>query len=358
MKIIRAIEAGLLALAASYVLSPSPAFAKEPDYSNAIKASPGYDTLTARPMWIEKITDGLYVIRGPITISKDDKLPHEPGDTTVRVTPGGVILVDAKYPENAAGILQLVKSITDQPVKYLINTHYHRDHSGGDAFMAEHGVEIVNQTSLRDDYVRNYLQKGEPAPRVVFGDSGAINLGGVRVEMYHFCPAHTEGDTVVYFPGLKAVSMGDVVIDGMPHIDYRGGGGSALGFVSFIDDILKLDFTVARPGHGRLMSKDFVRNYVKYVEIMNDRMKDVVSGGVPKDVARIAAALKLDDLPTDSPGIYWNHSVSTSIFMHMDLFGYHDEMARALADRQNGEPSLVPGGFTSRYGKITDVPAP
>ena len=135
------LRSSLLGLMACWALASTPSWA-DPDYSAAIKADPGYDTLKARPMWVEKIADGLYVIRGPITVDDKqqaaqppantapqsqggatalpntlrartpDMLPHEPSDTTVRVTPAGVILVDSKTTdETAASILQLVKTI-------------------------------------------------------------------------------------------------------------------------------------------------------------------------------------------------------------------------------------------------------
>ena len=378
------LSSSLLGLMACWAMASAPSWA-EPDYSAAIKADPGYDTLKARPMWVEKITDGLYVIRGPITVDDKqraplppvsttpqspggvaahgvqnarppDMLPHEPSDTTVRVTPAGVILVDSKTTdETAASILQLVKTITPLPVKYLITTHYHLDHTGGVPYMMAHGVQVVMQENLRRDYEK--AKRGGGSPEITFGNYGAIYLGGVKVEMYHFGNAHTEGDTMVYFPDLKAVCTGDAVIDGIPHFDYRGGGGSALGHVTVIDNLLQLDFAVAIPSHGRLLTKDYIRDYVKDVETMNDRMMTLVRNGVPKDVGAITKALKTDDLRTASTGIYWNHSVSTNNTMTNDLLGYYDEMAAAIAAEKDDQPMLVESnGFSERYNKIVDIP--
>ena len=372
-----------LGLIACWAMASAPSWA-EPDYSAAIKADPGYDTLTARPMWVEKITDGLYVIRGPITVDDGrraappavsttpqsqgahahgvqntrppDMLPHEPSDTTVRVTPAGVILFDSKTTdEHAASILQLVKTITTLPVKYLITSNYHLDFTGGVRYMMAHGVQVVMQENLRRDYEK--AKGGGGSPEITFGNYGAIYLGGVKVEMYHFGNAHTEGDTIVYFPDLKAVSIGDAVIDGMPHFDYRGGGGSALGHVTVINNLLQLDFSVAITSHGRLLTKDYIRDYVKDVETMNDRMMTLVRNGIPKDVGAIEKALKTDDLRTASAGIYWNHSVATNNTMTNDLLGYYDEMAAAIAAEKDDQPMLVESnGFSERYNKIINIP--
>ncbi len=81
-----------------------------------------------------------------------DDVFHEPGDVAVRVTPDGVILVDDKFDVNVPQIFNLIKTVTDKPVKYLINSHFHSDHAGGNGEMIKHGVIIVDQKDLRDSY--------------------------------------------------------------------------------------------------------------------------------------------------------------------------------------------------------------
>ena len=282
-----------------------------------------------RPMWIEKIRDGLYVIRGPINAGcmlgcklgeAGDGVLHEPGVVAARVTPEGVILVDAKFPQHVPEILALVHSVTDQPVKYLINTHYHSDHTGGDGEMLKQGIELIQQRYLWDRYEVQKLGGG--TPRITFDNYFALHLGGVEVEAYNFFPTgHTRGDTFVYFPDLKVVHVGDLVIRGMPHIDYAGGG-SAVGFVTAIYQLLKLDFDLAIPGHGQQMNREDIWQYVKKIETINARMKDAVRRGVP--VERVVPELGLDDLG-------WAHTASTTNFLTNDVRGYYAEMAAVLA---------------------------
>jgi cyclase len=285
--------------------------------------------LAARPMWIEKIKDGLYIIRGPIEVGcmlgckpgeKGDGVLHEPGVTAARVTPEGVVLVDAKFAQHVPQILALVRSVTAQPVKYLINSHYHPDHTGGDPEMLKQGVELIQQRYTWDRY--EATKQGGATPRVTFDDYFALHLGGVTVEAYNFFPTgHTRGDTFVYFPDLKVVHMGDLVIRGMPHIDYAGGGGSAVGFVSAIYQLLKLDFDVAIPGHGAPMTREEIWQYAKKMETMNARMKDAVRRSVPVD--KVVPELGLGDLG-------WAHSASTTNFLTNDVRGYYAEMAAVL----------------------------
>ena len=280
--------------------------------------------LTPEPMRIEKVKDNLYVVRGPFNLcspngcrptSVDDGLLHEAGDVAVRVTNEGVILVDDKFAQNVPDVLDRVKSITPQPIKYMLNTHHHADHVGGDGEIQNLGIEILAHRNIRENILRN---KQPGAPRIVFSDQAEVHLGGVEVQMKYLGRGHTNGDTIIYFPDLRTVHSGDLVIDGMPVIDYNNGG-SALEFVTTLNNLLKIDFDTVIPGHGRVLTRDFVRDYVPKLETMNKRMADLVKKRVAKD--QLEKALKLDDLG-------WAHTVSTGTFMG-SIAQYYDEVAAA-----------------------------
>src|ERR1700720_1305591 len=183
--------------------------------------------LVPEAMRIEKVKENLYVVRGPLhacapngcgATGVDDGLLHEAGDVAVRVTSEGVILVDDKFAQNVPDVLDKVKSITAQPIKYLLNTHHHTDHAGGDGEILSRGIEIIAHRNVRDNVIRN---KQPGAPRLVFNDQASVFLGGVEAQMMYLGRGHTNGDTVIYFPDLRAVHSGDLVIDGMPVIDYN-----------------------------------------------------------------------------------------------------------------------------------------
>lgn len=296
----------------------------------AVEPQKPYSQMTPRPMWVEKVKDGLYVVRGPLGTCMGPCVPgqpldgalHEPGDVAVRVTPEGLIIVDTKFVRDVPDLLKIIKTISPLPIKYVLNSHYHGDHVGGNGELIKYGAQLVVNEELREAYDRS--KRDGDSPPVTFGAYGAIYLGGVKVESHHFRSGHTRGDSFAYFPDLKVVHTGDVVIEGMPFIDYRDGG-SAVGWVEEIYDVLKLDFDWAIPGHGRLLTKDEVRQYVKNVEIMNERMKDLVRRKVP--VEQAGKMLKLDDLG-------WDKSPSTGTFMANSIPGYYAEMAAVLAAEQ------------------------
>jgi glyoxylase-like metal-dependent hydrolase (beta-lactamase superfamily II) len=250
-------------------------------------------------------------------------LIHEPGDVAVRVTPEGLILVDDKYPENLTDVLAALRTVSMQPIRYMLNSHHHGDHVSGNVNLAAMGVDIIAHRNIRENFLR-IKQPG--APNIVFEDRGGLYLGGVEVRMYHLGRGHTNGDTVIHFPDLRAIHMGDLVIDGMPVIDYAGGG-SALAFVKTIDNMLALDFDVAIPGHGKVMTKDEVRAYRNRFETMNQRMRELVKKGVAKDqvttLAGARAQLRLADLG-------WDNSVSTTASLN-SFPQYYDEIAGAGA---------------------------
>ncbi len=280
--------------------------------------------LVSAPMRVDQVKPGLYVIRGPFDPcapggcngrNTDDGLLHEPGDVAVRVTSEGAIVVDDKFVQNVPDVMARVKSITSQPIKYLLNSHHHADHIGGNGAVMDLGIEIIAHKNIRENILKN---KQPGPPRLTFTDEEAIYLGGAEVRMLYFGRGHTNGDTVIFFPDLRTVHSGDLVIDGMPVIDYDNGG-SALEFVTTLEKLMTLEFDTVIPGHGRVLTKDDVRAYIPKLKTMNDRMRDLVRKKVPND--QLAAQLKLDD-------IGWAHTVSTGTFMR-SIVRYRDEVAAA-----------------------------
>jgi cyclase len=274
----------------------------------------------AAPMQIEKVKDGLFLIRGPFNRCApngcsgpygDDGLLHEAGDVAVRVTSEGLILVDDKYQENVADIMEKVKSVSSQPVKYLLNTHHHTDHAGGDATFIN-TTEIIAHRNVRENFLRN---KQPGAPRVTFSDQASVFVGGVEVRAYYFGRGHTNGDAVIYFPDLKVIHTGDLITEGMPVMDYNNGA-SAIEWVTVLDKILELDFDVVIPGHGKLLTRENIRSDRQKLVMMNQRMAELARKGVPLE--QVFDALKLADLG-------WDHTVSTVAFKG-GLKGYYEEM--------------------------------
>jgi cyclase len=230
----------------------------------------------AAPSKLEKVGDGLYVISG------------DGGNTTVYLTDEGVILVDAKFERDHDDIMEKVKSLTGKPIKYVISTHPHGDHTGGNEKMRPFAV-IAGHRDARADMIQ---QKLPGAPEVTFTDEMSINLGGKEVVARHFSPAHTNGDVVVYFPALRVVSMGDTFNTGAfgVHIDYKSGG-SILEWNKTLDGALKWDFDTVIPGHGPVATRSDLIKFRAAVDATGIRVRAMVRDGKTKDdVAKVLIA--------------------------------------------------------------------
>jgi glyoxylase-like metal-dependent hydrolase (beta-lactamase superfamily II) len=228
---------------------------------------------------IREVMDGLYVIPG-------FDGGQSGGNVAVRVTDDGVIIVDDKFPYSFDFITEQVSAVTDQPIKYVLNTHHHDDHSGSNAdFMAS--AEVIAHKNARANIVRNN-QPG--APRVVFGDETAVFLGSAEVQMFHFGRGHTNGDAVAYFPDLRTVHTGDLFVYGQrlngstlaPFWDF-GNGGSVLEWPATLTRLLALDFDTVIPGHGPILTKADVRTFRGKLETVIDRVSAEIAAGATRD---------------------------------------------------------------------------
>jgi cyclase len=191
---------------------------------------------------LNKITNDLYEIE------------NDGGNVTVLLTDEGVVLVDDKFERDHDQITSLVKSVSDKPIKYVINTHHHGDHTGGNPKLAAMGVQFVSSEETRENMVEGNM-KG--LPNVAFEHHAHIYLGGKNVEIYHFGRAHTNGDSVVLFPAQRVLAGGDMITLGnaAPELIDYAGGGSAKEWPKSLQEVLKLDFDIVVPGHGDISKK-------------------------------------------------------------------------------------------------------
>jgi glyoxylase-like metal-dependent hydrolase (beta-lactamase superfamily II) len=212
-----------------------------------------------------KLADDLYVIHNDFV----------PGNTTALVTSEGVVLVDDKFEIDFANIVAEVKKLTNQPIKYVINTHHHADHSGSNAKMQQINVQVIASEQARENMV-DAKQPGQPT--MVFDHHAHVYLGGKNVELYHFGRSHTNGDVVVLFPAQRTLAAGDMFTfgDATPElIDYPGGG-SAKEWTSTLDSALQLDFDNVVPGHGNVTTKAEMRKFRDSTLRLRNRVHELV----------------------------------------------------------------------------------
>jgi cyclase len=223
---------------------------------------------------LNKVTDDLYEIEG------------DGGNVAVYITDEGVILIDDKYDQDHNQIVEHVKSVTDKPIKYIINTHYHTDHSGGNAKFLP-GVNIISTANARKNILshvdtREQSRDTQPA-NITFTDETSVFLGGKEVRARHFGRGHTNTDAVIYFPALRTVHTGDLMSGTNPLIDYPGGG-SLVEWTKTLDAAMGgLDFDRVIPGHGPVTNKAGLLAYRNLVEALRNRATEVVREGKTQD---------------------------------------------------------------------------
>jgi cyclase len=244
----------------------------------------------ARPLDIARVKGDLYMISG------------EGGNVAVYVTPEGVILVDDMFYRNSDDIRAKVASVTDRPIKYVLNTHQHDDHAGGNANLLAI-ANVIAQQNVRANlqHIKQPYYEDTPGtpiglPNITFVDELVVHLGGKEVRAKYFGRGHTNGDAVIYFPELKVVHTGDLFLGRTPtataaaaskppganiYVDYAQGG-SFLDWTHTLDGVLTLDFDTVIPGHGPVSTRADVAKFRADVDAMRTRIAELVRGGATK----------------------------------------------------------------------------
>lgn len=233
------------------------------------------------------------------------------GNVAVLTTEEGVILIDDKFERNVPEILEKVKAITPRPVRYVVNTHHHGDHTGGNARLME-SAEVIAHTNARANLVRNAMPG---ATRLAFDDSFELYLGGKQIQARHLGFGHTNGDVVILFPQHRVLHTGDLFVRGTPFIDYANGGSSEA-WMKTLDRILELEFDTVIPGHGPISRREDIVRWKADFETVRRRVRELKRAGKGRD--DVARELKLDDLAG------WS---MTGLFAR-SLPGLYDELAR------------------------------
>ena len=219
--------------------------------------SPAAAQQSAIPTKLVKVRDDLYMIEN--VNAKVADIGMYGGNITVLLTNDGVVLVDSKNERTHDDVVAKVKSLTDKPIKYLVLTHNHADHSAGAQKIQALGATVIISEDDRENMTR--APNAAWIPEFGYIGQAQLTLGGKVARLYQF-RGHTRGDTVVYFPADRVVAMGDLLTtpEDIPLIVNYADGGSWVDWSKSIDDVLKLDFDVAIPGHGPMVTKQQLAN--------------------------------------------------------------------------------------------------
>ena len=266
-------------------------------------AQQGQDFSTAE-INVLPVQGNVYMLVGPV------------GNSTVQIGEDGVLIVDTQFAELSDKILSVVRTLSDEPIRYVINTHAHPDHVGGNEPIRQAGSTIaggnvagaigdagVGAAILAHENALFAMTEQEPAlpfdalpTDTFFIDQKDLYFNGEAVRILHQPSAHTNGDSIVHFRSSDVISAGDVfVTTTYPFIDEEAGG-NIQGIIDALNRIIKIAVpadkqeggTLVVPGHGRLCDEADVVEYRDMLTIIRDRVQDMVDHGMSLRQAQAA----------------------------------------------------------------------
>lgn len=226
-----------------------------------------------------KLTESVYMLEG------------SGGNIGVCIGTDGTFMIDDQFAPLTKKIKTAIAKITDKPVQFLINTHFHGDHSGGNENFGGEGTIIVSQENSRKRMEADRFFGNPPKnkitdapkilPKITFTQSMNFYYNGETIQVFHLGEAHTDGDAIIYFKKSDVLHMGDVFVRyGFPYID-EPRGGNINGMIETIDTVLSqvTDATKIIPGHGGIAAKKDMIEYNNMLRTIRDRIKKSVDEG-------------------------------------------------------------------------------
>ncbi len=229
------------------------------------------------------VADGIYMLMG------------RGGNIGVSVGADGVFLVDDQFAPLTEKIKAAIAKLSDKPIRFVINTHWHFDHTGGNENLGKEGAVIVAHDNVyermsKDGFIEAFNLKVPAAPKaalpvITFNDTVTFRLNGQEIRAVHHSHAHTDGDSVIFFTSANVIHTGDILFNGIyPFID-ASSGGDVNGMIETAGRILAManDETKIMPGHGPLATKQDLEEFRAMLILVRDRMQKLLDQGKTLD---------------------------------------------------------------------------
>ena len=254
-------------LATLLVAAAARAFAQQPDFDKV-------------EIKVTRVAGTVYMLEGA------------GGNIGASVGDDGIVIVDDQFAPLAPKIREALHGITAKPIKFILNTHYHGDHTGGNAIFGHDGPIIAHE-NVRARLAAGSTVRGNatpPAPKdalpvITFNDRATIHVNGEDIRAVHFPHGHTDGDSIIFFPQSNVIHMGDDFFNGMyPFVD-TDNGGSVKGMLAAVDKVLSTmpDDAKVIPGHGPLSDKAGLRAFAEVLRGTTKAVADALAAGKTVD---------------------------------------------------------------------------
>lgn len=225
-----------------------------------------------------KVSDNVYMLTG------------YGGNIGISVGDDGVFVIDDQFATLTPKILEAIKKISNKPIQFLVNTHWHGDHTGGNENFNKLGATIIAHDNVRKRLAETpkrdkTMRPKEALPVITFNDKLSVHINGEKVKIFHVHDAHTDGDALLYFTKNNVLHTGDLYFNGMyPYIDL-GSGGSVNGYIKAVKQTLKLinDETKIIPGHGKLSNKTEYQAFLTMLETLKANVLAEIANGKTED---------------------------------------------------------------------------
>ena len=245
-----------------------------------LQGQQNFDTVQVRT---QALAGGLYMLTG------------SGGNIGLAVGDEAVFVVDDQFAPLTPKILAAIAAVTPKPVKFVVNTHWHPDHTGGNENLGKAGALLVAHENVRkrlttEQFIQAMNRREPPAPKgalpvVTFTESLTFHINGDSLVVVHVPPAHTDGDAIVFFTRANVIHMGDVFVsDRLPFVDLSSGG-SIHGIIGAADKAIALanEDTKVIPGHGPLANRSRLKTWRDALVALRDRMQQEIAAGKTAD---------------------------------------------------------------------------
>jgi glyoxylase-like metal-dependent hydrolase (beta-lactamase superfamily II) len=236
--------------------------------SAVVSVSTSAQEMPEAEITVQPAAGNVYMLQGP------------GGNIGVLATDKGLLLVDDKFAPLAEKIEAAMKGIEDKELKYVINTHFHGDHTGSNKFFS-HKAPIFAHENVRNRLSNKTDHHAESLPVVTYKDGITIYLDNEEVQLTHLPKGHTDGDTYVYFKKANVLHTGDLFFEvGFPYVDLKSGG-SVKGYLAGVKHMLKNtpDDVVIIPGHGNLTDKKSLLAFAEMMEFSINKVSTALAAG-------------------------------------------------------------------------------